>query len=692
MILALVLPPVLGSADDLVVSEIPAVVIQPDEKPLGQSRVHTTDRVDVLTRDRIEMSSFTTLNEAVDKLPGVDSQDFCVNCGAKRITINGLRGDHTSVLVDGIPLYSAVTSVYGFDAIPMQSVQEIEVKRGTGGALINPEAIGGTLNIVTLDPLQTGSRASVLFGDRGTKTFELLHNHVAENYRVSLGGETGSQEAWDVDRNGLAESPFRNRYSVFLKQILTLSPDLQWVSRLSFADLEIVGGNTSRYRLTAPITTTASDMDFDGGDVRRPYRGDIRAISEYVGVQRSEATSKLTSRFDDANTLEWNLAGALYKQQSFYMHAFDYETSDTTLYSDARWSHQISDQQLMTLGVSYRNEVLRSSSRVLFDRKKIPKDDFDYSAYSLFGQYDLFFSNGIEFSAAVRLEKLENKWLELNSLNRDVASPRLLAKWQHTEHFSQQAAYGYGYRMPLTSIESAHGAYDGFVVNITELERSHSLVYSVSYNTPSSYLTPSVHYTNLSNMAYPLDSSTAHSGPLRFVSDTQSHEIVVYDVLVGHRPTANWLLEMSYESFNYSDAYKAKLPVAAIEQRINIRSEFEGGGMTFLVSGSWIGARTIGKYFRYQDHYNISDGLLGVSDQKWQNAPSFWQWDASIRKKIDNVEVTFGVQNLLDFTQTGAGDSPAMWHLHGDHTHLDNRHVWGPNRGREYFLKVVSNF
>ncbi|NJM10296.1 MAG: Plug domain-containing protein [Bdellovibrionaceae bacterium] len=133
-------PFAVGAAEE--VSELPAVVVTPDGKELNNRRSYTTDKVEVLKKDRIEKSTATSLNEAMDRMPGVDSHDYCVNCGAKRISINGLRGDHTSVLVDGIPLYSAVTSVYGYDAIPMQSIHEIEVKRGTGGALINPEAIG----------------------------------------------------------------------------------------------------------------------------------------------------------------------------------------------------------------------------------------------------------------------------------------------------------------------------------------------------------------------------------------------------------------------------------------------------------------------------------------------------------------------------------------------------------------------
>lgn len=674
-------------------SSIPAIVVTPESATFSPTRSETTEPVNVLQRERLEKSSLTSLNDAADLLPGVDSQDYCVNCGAKRISINGLRGDHTSVLIDDIPLYSAVTSVYGFDALSLQSVDEIEVRRGAGGALLNPEALGGSINILTRDPRATGSRVSVFGGDHGTQVLEVRHDHLFDDYRFTIGGETSRETTWDVDGNSFAESPAKRRRSFFAKQIWNLSPHARWTTRISYADLQIVGGNTVDQTLSAPNTITASDLDFDGGDVRRPYRGDVKAISEYVGVRKTEATSKLAWDADDRNHWEWNLAGAVYDQDSFYMHGFDYRTTDTTLYSDLRWTRQIGEAQVITIGASHRRESLRSNSLIMYQQNGIPKDDFDYLATSIFGKSDWFFDNGLEVSLALRLEKLGTDWRELRKLEREVAAPRLLMKWQHSEHLSQQLSFGTGYRMPLTSIESAHGAYDGFVVDITELEKSRSLVYSVSYNTPKVYVTPSVHYTRLENMSYPIEPEVAHGGPLRFVNDSEAHEIIVYDLLTGFKPTDDSLLEAGYETFQYPDVYTRKLPTAAIERRLNLRAEYEARGWTLILNGTWVGARDLSRFAEYPDHYNVSDGLLGVSDPKWQRAPDYWVWDASLAKNVGaRLEFTLGVRNLFNLTQTGEGDSPAMWHLHDDHAHLDNRHVWGPNRGREVYAKIAAEF
>jgi outer membrane receptor protein involved in Fe transport len=668
------------------------IIITGKDGYFDSHRHDTTEKIEVLTKDRIDKSNATSLNEAMDRMPGVDSQDYCVNCGAKRISINGLRGDHTSVLVDGIPLYSAVSSVYGFDAIPMQSVEEIEVKRGTGAALINPEAIGGAINIITLMPKESGTRASGSYGTFKSRNAELLHNYVSDNYKLSIGGEFNRQEPWDVDKNGFAESPWKSRYSLFLKQTLNLSENTQWSTRLSFTEMEIVGGNMNHQRLERPIPFQASDTDFVDGDVRKPYTGPLDRITEYIHVKRSEATSKVITLINSNNSLEWNFGAAIYNQDSFYMHAYDYLTEDQTIYNDIKWRHQINNEQALLLGVAYRFENLRSESEVMYQANNVPKDNFDYHAYSLFAQHEWFLPYDIEVSSALRSEKLKNRWSYLGELDRDVVSPRLLLKWEPNEHLSHQLAYGYGYRMPLTSIESAHGAYDGFVVGITELEKSQSVVYSTSYNTPTFYVTPSVHYTHLKNMSYPLEPLVPHSGPLTFINDTETHDLWVYDILTGFKPMHGMLIEVGYETYQYPDDYKNKLPTAAIEKRINVRSEYEHNGYTFIISGFWVGSRDLSKYNEYPNHYNVSQGLLGVADQKWQRSPNYWQWDSSLSKKWQSMELTLGVQNIFNYTQTKAGDSPAMWHLHGNHTHLDNRHVWGPNRGREAYLKLTYNF
>jgi outer membrane receptor protein involved in Fe transport len=152
-------------------------------------------------------------------------------------------------------------------------------------------------------------------------------------------------------------------------------------------------------------------------------------------------------------------------------------------------------------------------------------------------------------------------------------------------------------------------------------------------------------------------------------------------------------LELGFESFNYEDEYKRLLPTAAIERRWTVKAQWDlHDKYAWNLVGVWVDNRNIGAYSTYEDHYNVSQGILGESSQKRQRSPSFWLWNTSFSRKIKNGEITLGVDNLLNFTQARAGDSPAMWHSHGGHAHFDNRHVWGPNRGAEYYLRLTVDF
>jgi hypothetical protein len=65
----------------------------------------------------------------------------------------------------------------------------------------------------------------------------------------------------------------------------------------------------------------------------------------------------------------------------------------------------------------------------------------------------------------------------------------------------------------------------------------------------------------------------------------------------------------------------------------------------------------------------------------------FWQ-----REMAKSFFVKAGVNNLFNYTQTKKGDGPLAWREHGDHAHLDNRHIWGPNQGRIVYAGIKFDY
>ena len=56
------------------------------------------------------------------------------------------------VLIDGMPLVSGLSSVYGLSGIPQSLIKQIEVIKGPASTLFGSEAIGGVINLITKVP------------------------------------------------------------------------------------------------------------------------------------------------------------------------------------------------------------------------------------------------------------------------------------------------------------------------------------------------------------------------------------------------------------------------------------------------------------------------------------------------------------------------------------------------------------
>lgn len=83
---------------------------------------------------------------------GVQPQLNCNVCNTGDIHINGMEGPYTMITIDGMPIVSSLSTVYGLSGIPNSMVQRIEVVKGPASTLYGSEAVGGLINIITKDP------------------------------------------------------------------------------------------------------------------------------------------------------------------------------------------------------------------------------------------------------------------------------------------------------------------------------------------------------------------------------------------------------------------------------------------------------------------------------------------------------------------------------------------------------------
>ena len=126
------------------------VVITGTLKPV--SRMESPVPVEVYKPTFFKKNPTPNIFEALQNVNGVRPQINCNVCNTGDIHINGLEGPYTLVLIDGMPIVSGLSTVYGLSGIPNSLIDRIEIVKGPTSSLYGSEAVGGLINIITKHP------------------------------------------------------------------------------------------------------------------------------------------------------------------------------------------------------------------------------------------------------------------------------------------------------------------------------------------------------------------------------------------------------------------------------------------------------------------------------------------------------------------------------------------------------------
>ncbi len=127
------------------------VIVSADKNDI--SRKDAAVIVSVLSPKVFEAVEATAVSDGLNFQPGLRLENNCQNCGFTQLRMNGLEGQYSQILIDSRAVFSSLSGVYGLEQIPVSMVERIEVIRGGGSALFGGNAIAGTVNIITKEPI-----------------------------------------------------------------------------------------------------------------------------------------------------------------------------------------------------------------------------------------------------------------------------------------------------------------------------------------------------------------------------------------------------------------------------------------------------------------------------------------------------------------------------------------------------------
>ena len=138
----------------------------------------------IITATDIEDSTARTLPELLGREAGVLGRSLFGNNGTSAtVDIRGFGAaatQNTLILLDGRRLNDVDLSSVNFGAIPLQSIERIEITRNSGAVLYGDGAVGGAINIITRQPERAGTSAFVKAGVGSLDTRQ-LDAHVSHN-------------------------------------------------------------------------------------------------------------------------------------------------------------------------------------------------------------------------------------------------------------------------------------------------------------------------------------------------------------------------------------------------------------------------------------------------------------------------------------------------------------------------------
>ncbi|MDE6612038.1 MAG: TonB-dependent receptor, partial [Muribaculaceae bacterium] len=424
--------------------------IQPDAFMLDQvvvtsSKSETRRRespalVNVLNSATFQRLGACSLADGLDFQPGVRVENDCQNCGFTQVRINGLDGHYSQILMNSRPVFSALTGVYGLEQIPANMIDRVEVMRGGGSALFGSSAVGGTINIITKDPMVNSAQVShriTSVGPSGSfdNNTTLNASVVTDNGKAGLFiyGQSRYRDGYDHNGDGFTEVP----------QLKTQTLGARGFFRTSeISKLTVEYHNTHEYRR--------------GGD-RLSVPAHMAMIAEQVdhNIHAGEATYDLWLR-DHRDHVSVFAASQNTRRQSYYGSDMDPDaygrTSDVVITAGSQWTHRMNRFLFMpaelVAGLEYSFNRLRDVT-LGYDHD-VKQNVRIYSAYLQNEWRDQRWG----FLVGARLDKH-------SLISNPIVSPRLNIRYNPTDDINFRVSYSTGFRSPQAYDEDFHVAIVG---------------------------------------------------------------------------------------------------------------------------------------------------------------------------------------------------------------------------------------
>ncbi|MGB1018393.1 MAG: TonB-dependent receptor [Chitinophagales bacterium] len=417
------------------------------------------------------------LSEGLKFQTGLRVETDCQTCNYTQLRMNGLGGGYSQILINGRPIFSPLTGLYGLEQIPANMIDKIEVVRGGGSALYGSSAIGGTVNVMTKIPDENQYSFSYTYQNINSKTSD--HQLAGNGTVLTKNKKAGAsiflnyrdRQFYDHNQDNFSELPALKTGAFGTNMFFLPKENQKLEASFSYMNEYRNGGEMLKKapHLALQSEERTHNVLVGNLDYQINFNQDKTSFIAYAAAQNTKRKHYTGIFPDEAADIDEHLENPPYGNSIV-------NTFNTGTQLNHKFNKFLKGSNVFTFGLEY-----------VYDQVNDEIEAYDYLIdqtthnFGAFVQSDWEIFPFLNLLSGLRIDKH-------NFVNKVIASPRfsLLYKLKKTTQF--RLTWGTGFRAPQAFDSDLHIAFAGggisriSLAENLEAERSQSLSASVNFD------------------------------------------------------------------------------------------------------------------------------------------------------------------------------------------------------------------
>ena len=384
-------------------------------------------RVEVLGAEEMEEESSirpASIASLFGDIAGTQIQPTSPTTGNLDLRLQGLPGQYTQILRDGLPLYGGFAGSFGLLTVPPLDLRQVELIKGSNSTLYGGGAIAGLVNLVSKTPTLGTPQYATSLNQTTLRETDLNGFAARRGRRWGYSAFVGlvNQKEKDVDGDGFVDVP--RVHSLNLHPRLFFYPNAHSQVALGYT-------GTLESRRAGDVEVLKKGFDPVSGHVFFVDNISLRNTADLLYSNDSLAGGRLTIK----GTITDFVRDVNTNSNAFTAY-------QTTYYTEASYLHAAGPRHLLVVGLNANGEQLAS-----FNRSATPlRSPYTYHTLGAFVQDDWRVLPRLSLQAGLRLDH-HNQY-------GNFLLPRLALLFRASPSVTARLNGGLGYRAPVPYINS----------------------------------------------------------------------------------------------------------------------------------------------------------------------------------------------------------------------------------------------